>query len=209
MMVITNVLFLIANSLLMPVILLLIGLFVHALLSLGGFYGHYLRRLKEQKRIEELFAAIEKRGDAGSDWARLPADSFFGHYADRLREAGDRPHLAERILDDAQDEAEVALARHRLPMRLGPMLGLMATLIPLGPALSALGSGEIAEMALNLQIAFSTTVVGVLVGGVGLFVHTNKRRWLHRDLAHLGHIARIHAAPVDVRETATAPSPPR
>ena len=61
--------------------------------------------------------------------------------------------------------------------RLGPMLGLMGTLIPMGPALVGLAAGDIAAMAENLQVAFSTTVVGLFVGGTGFAVQQAKQRW--------------------------------
>ena len=61
--------------------------------------------------------------------------------------------------------------------RLGPMLGLMGTLIPMGPALVGLAAGDIVAMAENLQVAFSTTVVGLFVGGIGFAVSQAKQRW--------------------------------
>ena len=48
------------------------------------------------------------------------------------------------------------------------MLGLMGTLIPMGPALVGLAVGDISSMSYNMQVAFATTVIGMLVAGVGL-----------------------------------------
>lgn len=59
--------------------------------------------------------------------------------------------------------------------RVGPMLGLMGTLIPLGPGLSALGRGDARELALAVTVAFDTTVLGLAVGMVG-FVLGRLRR---------------------------------
>ena len=70
-----------------------------------------------------------------------------------------------------------AMAGTRTMARLGPMLGLMGTLIPMGPALVGLAAGDIAAMAENLQVAFSTTVVGLFVGGIGFAVQQAKQRW--------------------------------
>ena len=50
---------------------------------------------------------------------------------------------------------------------MGPVLGLMGTLIPMGPALVGLSSGDIASMAYNMQVAFATTVVGLVIGAIG------------------------------------------
>ncbi len=47
----------------------------------------------------------------------------------------------------------------RAYIRNGPALGLMGTLIPLGPALVGLAVGDIQTMSTNLVIAFSTTVI--------------------------------------------------
>ena len=56
------------------------------------------------------------------------------------------------------------------------MLGLMGTLIPMGPALVGLAVGEIQSMAYNMQVAFATTVIGMLVAGIGLCaLHLNQR----------------------------------
>lgn len=44
-----------------------------------------------------------------------------------------------------------------VPYQLGPILGLLGTLIPLGPGLAALGSGDIVTLAEALTVAFDTT----------------------------------------------------
>jgi len=61
--------------------------------------------------------------------------------------------------------------------RIAPMLGLMGTLIPLGPGLSALGSGEISVLTTAMTVAFDTTIVGLLVGIIGFVLGRMRRRW--------------------------------
>ena len=58
------------------------------------------------------------------------------------------------------------------------MLGLMGTLIPMGPALVGLASGDIVSMAYNMQVAFATTVVGMAVAAVGLAILQVNKRFL-------------------------------
>jgi len=72
----------------------------------------------------------------------------------------------------AQVEAELArdVNRVRVLVRLGPLLGLAGTLIPLGPALMALSEGDLSSLSAQLVVAFSTTVVGLLVGGMSYLV---------------------------------------
>ncbi|MGB1199217.1 MAG: MotA/TolQ/ExbB proton channel family protein [Thalassotalea sp.] len=61
--------------------------------------------------------------------------------------------------------------------RIAPMLGLMGTLIPLGPGLSALGSGDISILTTAMTVAFDTTIIGLLAGVIGFVLGRMRRRW--------------------------------
>ena len=61
--------------------------------------------------------------------------------------------------------------------RLGPILGLMGTLIPLGPGLAALGNGDVKILSTAIQVAFDTTVLGLLIGATGFVLGRLRRRW--------------------------------
>lgn len=61
--------------------------------------------------------------------------------------------------------------------RIAPMLGLMGTLIPLGPGLAALGEGELTILTTAMTVAFDTTVIGLLAGIVGFVLGRMRRRW--------------------------------
>ncbi len=72
---------------------------------------------------------------------------------------------------------------------MGPILGLMGTLIPMGPALVGLATGDIASMAYNMQVAFATTVVGLVVSAIGFVTQQVKERWAMKNLAILEFVA--------------------
>ena len=74
-------------------------------------------------------------------------------------------------------------------IRLGPILGLMGTRIPMGPALTGLATGNLNAMAVNMQVAFSTTVVGLFVGGVVFFLNMVMERWSAEDLTALEYLS--------------------
>lgn len=80
-----------------------------------------------------------------------------------------------------------AMARRRLERadllaRIPPMLGLMATIIPLGPGLAALGKGDPAQLASAVTVAFDATVLGLVAGIAGLIIGKLRRRWYEETL---------------------------
>lgn len=66
--------------------------------------------------------------------------------------------------------------------KLAPMLGLMGTLIPLGPGLAALGEGNIKILSTAMSVAFDTTVLGLLCGMIGFIISRFRRRWYDKAL---------------------------
>ena len=64
----------------------------------------------------------------------------------------------------------------------------MGTLIPMGPALVALGTGDVTSMAYNMQVAFATTVLGMFTSGVGYFLLQALRSYNQQDLIWLDYI---------------------
>ncbi|MCK4864444.1 MAG: MotA/TolQ/ExbB proton channel family protein [Gammaproteobacteria bacterium] len=73
--------------------------------------------------------------------------------------------------------ARKRIERADLISRVGPMLGLMGTLIPLGPGLAALGQGDLQTLASAVTVAFDTTVLGLLAGIAGFVMGRLRRRW--------------------------------
>ena len=69
--------------------------------------------------------------------------------------------------------------------RIGPTLGLMGTLIPMGPGLAALGSGDVTTLATAIIVAFDTTVVGIGSGAVAYAISKIRRRWYEEYSSNL------------------------
>jgi biopolymer transport protein ExbB/TolQ len=70
----------------------------------------------------------------------------------------------------------------RIISRVAPMLGLVATMIPMGPALIAVSSGNAKGMAENLVVAFAAVVVALLSAALTYVVLSVRRRWLLAEL---------------------------
>jgi hypothetical protein len=80
-------------------------------------------------------------------------------------------------LAEIERRARKRLERADLIARIGPMLGLMGTLIPLGPGLAALGEGNVQILSVAMRVAFDTTVFGLLAGVLGFGLGRLRRRW--------------------------------
>jgi biopolymer transport protein ExbB/TolQ len=91
------------------------------------------------------------------------------------------------------EEEEVMMAKSLekvdIVTRIGPTLGLMGTLIPMGPGLAALGAGDVNTLANAIIVAFDTTVVGIGAGAVAYFVSKVRRRWYEEYLSNLDALA--------------------
>ena len=106
----------------------------------------------------------------------------------KLAEHRDNAAYCERLLANFEVDAEKELGRSRTFIKLGPMLGLMGTLIPMGPALVGLATGDISSMAYNMQVAFATTVVGMVIAAVGVITLQVKQRWYAREINDLEYL---------------------
>ena len=73
----------------------------------------------------------------------------------------------------------------RLCSRISPMLGLVATMIPLGPALLAVSAGNSGASAGSLGAAFAAVIVALVAASVTFAIYTVRRRWLLQELNQL------------------------
>jgi len=97
----------------------------------------------------------------------------------------------ERLISNYEVAAHKNLGQARILLKLGPMLGLMGTLIPMGPALVGLANGDISTMAYNMQVAFSTTVVGLVIAVIGIVTLQVKQRWFALEMNNLEYVDKM------------------
>ena len=71
----------------------------------------------------------------------------------------------------------------RIATRVAPMLGLVATMIPMGPALKALADGQLADVSRSLMVAFSAVILALLAAAISFTVVNVRKRWYAADLA--------------------------
>jgi len=206
-----NIIYLISNTLLVPVMALLVFGVAFSLFELGRFVYEFILRRKHPSRIEEI-AWIFDRENATE--AERKSSERLSEALKIIRSKGssklvhdfinDLERLSAKIKDERilkvqvektiQDYEEKVARRTeimRILVRVGPMLGLMGTLIPMGPALLALSQGDVVTLANNLIIAFGTTVLGLLIGGIAYMMTEVRNRWYDRDLSDIAYICEV------------------
>lgn len=86
-------------------------------------------------------------------------------------------------------ELEVIAAQRlecvRIATRVAPLLGLVATMIPMGPALGALGDGDLAAVSGGLGVAFSAVILALIASAITYAVAQVRRRWYAADLLRI------------------------
>lgn len=191
---ISDTLYWISTGLLVPVIVLLIILFVRSLLLIGSFFGQYvaIRKTEAWLKRELVDLTLDKLPEFESKLSVKPA-SLVMRYIRRLLEVKESPVHVQRLLADYEITADKDLAISKILTKMGPMLGLMGTLIPMGPALVGLSTGDISSMAYNMQVAFATTVVGLFASAVGFITQQVKQRWYLQDMINLEFLAGLLA----------------
>ena len=189
---ISQILFLVSDSLLIPDIIVLLVLFVRALFLVGSFYNQYITKYKNERQLRPILNQLTPERMQELQAALPEKDNSL--YIKYLRAILARPAddtYADYMITNFENEAEKDVVTSKLLAKVGPVLGLIGTLIAMSPALTGLSQGDISKMASNMQVVFATTVVGLVVSLVGLVTLQFKQRWYAKEVNQLDYITRI------------------
>lgn len=189
---ISKVLFWVANSLLIPDIIILLFLFARSLLLIGSFYNQFMVKRKNDKELNDKIKNLNS-SNIESLKNSLPEkdNSLFTRYMRDLLTTPPSEAYSDFMISNFENEAEKDTSLSKLLAKMGPVLGLIGTLIAMSPALVGLSTGDISGMAYNMQVVFATTVVGLVVSAVGLVTLQFKQRWYAKDVNNLDYVSRI------------------
>ncbi len=207
------VLYVISTLLLYPVMACLVAIFAYTLYAAGGFLAEWAGRRRSTFHLdtflEKLIDFVETHFPASRDAAPCCAPALpAGENVPRPLHRFLAEVLARLGREDAEPDPEIAFClraeeerigkavdRLRMIVKIGPSLGLLGTLIPMGTALASLAQGNLEGMANNLIIAFTTTVVGLAAGTVAYVMTSARARWAAEELNRLQYVAeRLSAA---------------
>ena len=196
----TSLIHIISESLLTPVVIILVVFVVLAILCLGSIINERFSRkpissgefekLVRDISFSESPSVIEELVNNSNlfDWqkeilVKIAKNHDIGSKA--------RQAFASELISAEETRLIKSTNKTDILVRLGPILGLLGTLIPLGPGLAALGTGDITTLAESLTIAFDTTFTGLAVGGIGYLVSKFRKQWYAADLIDVETLAEV------------------
>lgn len=192
--ILTSGLNMISQSLQIPVIIFLIIFAFFAVVTLGSLIAEYTSRKKiSPDTLEKLVYEISNAKSNDDLMNIIKNAKLYENQKVILVKVlrGDsltsqtRETLARKLIEFEESRRAKTIERTDIVTRIGPTLGLMGTLIPMGPGLAALGAGDVNTLANAIIVAFDTTVVGIGAGAVGYIVSKIRRRWYEEDLSNL------------------------
>ena len=184
----------ISQSLTLPVLIILLIIVIISIITLGAVIAEYTSRRKvpvgtirdliyeinNSKSIEELKNTINNAQIPKSQKKALTEIASSAELGKSSREA-----LARKLFEFEEEKTINKLRKTDIITRIGPTLGLMGTLIPMGPGLAALGAGDINTLASSLTVAFNTTIVGIGSGALCYVIGKIRSGWYDRYLSDL------------------------
>jgi len=206
--VLQKAIYLVSTMLLYPVIIALLLLTGYLIVEIGTFVYEYYMRFKQKRDLIGVRRARELSKGGRTDDAfdlieNLIRSAFVLAFVSDLRKVPIDDILKveiEKLLHEYDTVITKRLERTGLVSRVGPMLGLMGTLIPMGPALAGLAQGDVELLANNMILAFGTTVLGLLVGGGSYAISMVRSRWYDQDMDDMKYICDMIYGDSDVSE---------
>lgn len=184
----------ISQSLTIPVLVILLVIVIISIISLGGVIAEYTSRKKVPiGTIRDLIYDINNASSV-DDLKNVIANAKIPKAQKKaLTEIANseslgkdsREALARKLFEFEEEKTMNNLQKTDIITRIGPTLGLMGTLIPMGPGLAALGAGDINTLASSLTVAFNTTIVGIGSGALCYVIGKIRSGWYDRYLSDL------------------------
>ncbi|WP_407453471.1 MotA/TolQ/ExbB proton channel family protein [Methanobrevibacter sp.] len=184
----------ISQSLTIPVLIILLVIVIISIITLGGAIAEYTSRKKVPVgTIRDLIYAINEAESVDAlknviSSAQIPKaqkKALMEIASSESLGKDSREALARKLFEFEEEKTLSTLQRTDIITRIGPTLGLMGTLIPMGPGLAALGAGDINTLASSLTVAFNTTIVGIGSGALCYFIGKIRSGWYDRYLSDL------------------------
>ena len=184
----------ISQSLTIPVLVILLIIVIISIITLGGLISEYTSRKKVPVgTIRDLIYKINSAASVDAligiiEGAEIPKSQkkvLTEIASSSALDVNSREALARKLVEYEEEKIDNTLRKTDIITKVGPTLGLMGTLIPMGPGLAALGAGDVNTLAESLTLAFNTTIVGIGSGALCYFIGKIRSGWYDRYLSDL------------------------
>lgn len=188
----------VSESLLTPVMILIVVGLIVVILCIGGLINERIsRKAISSEELESLVRDVSFSQSHSEIEKHIEESNLFDFQKNVLVKIANnydigseaRKALASELISAEETKLIKSTNKTDVLVRVGPILGLLGTLIPLGPGLAALGSGDIVTLAEALTVSFDTTVTGLVIGALAYLVSKFKKQWYESDLIVLETIA--------------------
>lgn len=188
----------VSESLLTPVMILIVVGLIVVILCIGGLINERIsRKAISSEELESLVRDVSFSQSHSEIEKHIEESNLFDFQKNVLVKIANnydigseaRKALASELISAEETKLIKSTNKTDVLVRVGPILGLLGTLIPLGPGLAALGSGDIVTLAEALTVAFDTTVTGLVIGALAYLVSKFKKQGYESDLIVLETIA--------------------
>ena len=162
--------------------LVLVGSLVAELFTVRRHLRVWVPRLVDEIKSQEIPPAlsIKRSGLLKRQKVALIEVTDHKELTDAMRES-----LAIRLVDEEKAHCDIIVKLSDLIIRIGPVFGLLGTLIPLGPGIIALGQGDTYTLSQSLLTAFDTTILGLISAAICTVISMIRKRWYTNDMSIL------------------------
>lgn len=157
----------VSNLFLAPVLILIVLLFVYAFFQIGVFFMESMQRRKNSL-----------------DYRKYHKESV-------LKELKGYPIYSYFVKNNISDPDNLELVAYKkvevisIVTRVAPMLGLVATMIPMGPALKSLSNGNVQGISENLMIAFAAVIFALIAASITYWITSKRKGWYAKEIVDI------------------------
>jgi biopolymer transport protein ExbB/TolQ len=193
-----NGLFALGQVLRFPVMVLLWACVLAALFLSGRCAIEFVMRRRERWGFDmnRWLQGGPVLGAADQRRRLLPAD--LRHLLEEIERARTTRGFAvgelEHLVLSREERVRQRLTAPRMLVKVGPSLGLLGTLIPMGSSLAALAAGNLEAMAGQMVVAFTTTIIGLATGTLAYVVAAVQQSWVNQTVHEQRYLAERIAA---------------
>ena len=198
--ILSGILNVIAQSLLLPVMIILVIFIIFSVIEIGALLAEYTGRKKiegQEKEIiiknivscenqEQICQVINYTKLNKYDKDVLCSIAKLDH---ELYDKNTREILARTLIENSENKMFKSLEKVDIVAKIGSGCGLLGTIIPMGPGLAALGNGDMQTLTSSLTVAFNTTTAGLASSSICFVVSKIRKRWYNEDLTTVYDIA--------------------